>query len=572
MKFEDLNLSPELLSGIKSAKFEKCTPVQETVITPALEGKDISGLAQTGTGKTAAFLVPMMERIWSSKVQNKTEDNKKREFKDWKKGDFVLILVPTRELAEQVFSDVYKLRGDTGIEAVAIYGGASYEGQKEKINAGVEIIIGTPGRLIDLYKSHSLDLKKVRGMVFDEADRMFDMGFKDDMQYVLYRAPKDRQILLFSATLNFDVVTTAYKFGADPIEFNLSKDEVKAENVEDEIFHIGTAEKPKYLLSILKKLDPKQVIIFSNFKSNVSLIAHFLNKNGYHAVGISSLLTQGQRNRVMEQFKGDSKHNVMVATDLAARGLDVKGVDLVVNYELPDDPENYIHRIGRTGRAGKKGRANSFVGDRDVEALMRIEEYLKMKLPVGWMEDTELLEEFVQFPRESDTRPRRSNSNSGQSGGRSPRGRKSRSQGGGRSQQRNSRTRNEDDRKRSSSAQNRSDRSSRGSEKSESRSTSERNHSDRSKRRDGRTSNESSNRQSGETVHRDRKTGRHGNRANANNSNNKSHNSQTKSARPQKPKRKNTRRRSSNRRSRQVTQQPKSMGQKIKGFFKKIFE
>lgn len=231
---------------------------------------------------------------------------------------------------------------------------------------------------------------------------MFDMGFRDDMKFILQRVPKDRQILLFSATMNFEVVETAYRFGSEPVEFNLSKDQVKAENVEDSIFHVGHTEKPQYLLSLIRKHTPKQLIVFSNFKSNVERIAKFLSKNGVPAMGISSLLTQAQRNRVITQFKEGQHQNIMVATDVAARGLDIKNVDMVINFDLPDDAENYVHRIGRTGRAGASGKAFSFVSDRDVDALGRIEDYLGHKVDVSWLEEGEILKEFDAFPPPTD--------------------------------------------------------------------------------------------------------------------------------------------------------------------------
>lgn len=404
MKFEELNLSDEVFKGIQNSGFKECTPVQEAMIPLILEGKDVSGLSQTGTGKTATFLIPLIERVFRSIKAldaSETADIQKEIndiFPHWKKGHFILVLVPTRELAQQVHEDFLMLRGDTQLNAVLIYGGSGYEKQKEQLTSSFEFVISTPGRLIDLYKQHILDLKQCCGVVFDEADRMFDMGFKDDMQFLLYRIPKTRQILLFSATLNFDVTQMAYKFGANPMEFNLSRDEIKAENVEDQVFHIGMDEKPKYLLSVFKKLNPQQAIVFSNFKNQVSRIVHFLNENNYQAVGISSLLPQNQRNRVIEHFKTADHQSVLVATDLAARGLDIKGVDLVVNFELPDDPENYVHRMGRTGRAGRSGQAVNLASDRDVEALMKIEEYLKSKVKVGWLEDEDIIQDFKPFP------------------------------------------------------------------------------------------------------------------------------------------------------------------------------
>ena len=365
-----------------------------------LEGRDVAGLAQTGTGKTAAFLLPLMERIVRSRLnpdQLSDEDKAKREkrmFADWRSNQFILVLVPTRELCEQVYENAMKLKGDSELRAVSIYGGVSYDKQKEGLRNGVEFVIATPGRLIDLYKEHLVDLKQVRAIVFDEADRMFDMGFKDDMKFILQRVPKERQFMVFSATLNLDVTNTAYQFGANPVEVNVSRDQAKAENVDDKIFHVGQDEKGPHLLSLLKIHKPRQTIVFSNFKMNVPRISQFLNDNGFPAVGISSLMTQSQRTRVMEQFKGDSDRNILVATDVAARGLDIKGVDMVVNFELPDDPENYVHRIGRTGRAGAKGIAFSLVSDRDVDALSRVEQYLKHKVEASFLEEADVTKDF----------------------------------------------------------------------------------------------------------------------------------------------------------------------------------
>lgn len=237
-------------------------------------------------------------------------------------------------------------------------------------------------------------MKQVRAIIFDEADRMFDMGFKDDMKFILQRVPRERQFLVFSATLNFDVLNTAYQFGSEPIEINISRDQAKAENVKDMIFHVGNDEKPQHLLSLLKVHNPKQAIIFTNFKMSVEKIARFLVDNGIPASAISSLLTQVQRNRVIEQFKAENNMNILVATDVAARGLDIKGVDVVINYELPMDSESYVHRIGRTGRAGTTGSAFSLVGEKDIESLARIEDYLKHKIDAGYLENDQLVKEF----------------------------------------------------------------------------------------------------------------------------------------------------------------------------------
>ena len=535
MKFEELDLSPKLLEGIKLKGFESCTPIQAEVMPLALAGKDISGLSQTGTGKTAAFLLPLMERICRSQEKPESEELAKRAFKDWKNGQYILILVPTRELAEQVHADVESLRGETGLRAVSIFGGTGYDKQKARLKEGVEFVVGTPGRLIDLYKSHSLDLRQVRAVVFDEADRMFDMGFKDDMQYLLQRIPKQRQMLLFSATLNFDVTTTAYRFGAEPVELNLSKDEVKAENVDDKIMHCGSSEKPQFLFSLLKREDAKQIIVFSNFKSMVSRISRFLTDNGFPAVGISSLLTQKQRQRVMSQFKGESEHNILVATDVAARGLDIKGVDLVINYDLPDDPENYVHRIGRTGRAGKTGKAISLVGENDVEALMRVEEFLDYKLEADWLEDNQIIEDFKKLPARDDRPDRRH----------APRGKGPR--------QRNDR-------------RNKSD-------------SSETQQSSKPKQRQARRSEPKDNKpKDNKEMHRDRRIGRHGQQKTERASASQQSSQPKRATRPKKTAGKATKkaapRRKSDRkvvRSSRRSSQSRGLSEKVSGFFKKLF-
>ncbi len=444
MKFSELDLHPSLQRNLDKINFQECTPIQESAIPNVLQGRDIAGLAQTGTGKTAAFLVPLIDRVLRGRdlttaaavngrqpdetasaediapveedseipAEATAEELHLRHFVEWQRRHYILVVVPTRELAEQVFENAKVLLDGTGLKAVAVYGGTAYDKQKAAFQEGVEFVIATPGRLIDLFKENICDFRMVRGVVFDEADRMFDMGFTDDMKFILRRIPRERQFLVFSATLNFDVLNVAYEFGAFPVEINISKDQPKADNVADEILHIGQHDKPKFLLSLIKKNSPRQAIIFSNFKRNVERIARFLTENGVPAVGISSLLTQAQRTRVMGQFKAENDQNILVATDLAARGLDILGVDMIFNFELPDDPENYVHRIGRTGRAGHKGRALSLVSDRDVDALSRIEEYLGHKVEISWLDDSEIIKEMKPFPPDLD-RPRSGGSDRG---------------------------------------------------------------------------------------------------------------------------------------------------------------
>lgn len=421
MKYAELNLDPRLQAAIDGMGYKETTPIQEQTIPHILAGRDVAGLAQTGTGKTAAFLIPLIERILRSEVVGTEKGENtgtesagstdtsasmanellhERAFKDWKAFQSILVIVPTRELADQIHENAQKLLVGTSLKSYPLYGGTGYEKQKEALKNGLHFIISTPGRLIDLYKEHFVDFKRVRAVVFDEADRMFDMGFKDDMKYILGRIERNRQFLVFSATLNFDVLNTAYQFGAEPVEINISRDQAKAENVKDALFHIGNNEKPQHLLSVIKKENPRQTIIFTNFKNNVDRIANFLTLNGIPAMGISSLMSQSQRTQVMAHFKAENNKNVLVATDVAARGLDINDVDLVINYELPQDSESYVHRIGRTGRAGKEGKAFSFVSEKDVDSLTRIEDYTKKKIDVGFLENTELLTDFKPMTAE----------------------------------------------------------------------------------------------------------------------------------------------------------------------------
>jgi ATP-dependent RNA helicase RhlB len=364
--------------------------------------------------------------------------------------------------------------------------------------------------------------------------------------------PRERQFLVFSATLNFDVLNVAYEFGADPVEVSISRDQAKAENVKDQIFHVGQDEKAAYLLSILKKYEPRQAIIFSNFKRNVERLAQFLTKNGMPAMGISSLLTQAQRNRVMEQFKADNDRNILIATDLAARGLDILGVDMVINYELPDDPENYVHRIGRTGRAGREGTAFSFVSDRDVEALSRIETYVKNKLASGWLEDQDIVKDFAPFPREED-RPR---------GNGGPRSFGNGGSRGGRPQQRQDRDRRPPRRDNDRDRDRRPDRD-RHPERSEgSRRNQQQQH--------------AGGQQQGSGAHRDRRTGRHGQQQNQQNRNS---NQRHDGRRPQHSNQARHQQGNGQRRH-QHGQRPQQkvaaaanagIGSKVTGFFKRLF-
>lgn len=398
-QFSDYGLHPNIMGAIEKLGFTTPSKIQEQAIPLIQSGQDISGLAQTGTGKTAAYLIPTLQRIYKTREADGHEKQSPdvKPFENWGPRNQVLVLVPTRELVEQVAQNLRDLAPEGDFSYAAIYGGVAYDNQKKSLKDGSDFVIATPGRLIDLYKDKFFDPTQVRSVIFDEADRMFDMGFKDDMKFLLDRIPRDRQFLVLSATLNFDVLTVAYEYGSDPVEIEIDKSLPKTEQVKDEILHVGHNEKPQFLLSVLKSQKYEQAIVFSNFVRTVPKIEKFLRENGLKAAGLSSALSQSQRMAVMSKFKG-GEINILVATDVAARGLDIENVDLVVNYELPDDSENYVHRIGRTGRAGREGVAISTVSERDVPALNRLESFLGSKLTIGWLENEDLIEKFTRFP------------------------------------------------------------------------------------------------------------------------------------------------------------------------------
>ncbi len=557
-KFSDYQLSDHLNKALSDLGFEQSTPIQDRAIPLIMSGQDVAGLAQTGTGKTAAFLLPLVERVLRSQQPNDNEEIQKRAFPEWKRNHFNLILVPTRELAEQVKDCALDFVKGTDHRVVVVYGGVSIEKQIENIEKGFTFLIATPGRLIDLYKQHKVDLKQVRSVTFDEADRMFDMGFKDDMKYILRRIPEERQLLLFSATLNLDVFNVAYQFGANPVEIKVSQDQMTADNVDDALFHLGNSEKPGHLLGILKKLQPRQVIIFTNFKSHVERVAEFLNKNDYKAVGISSLLSQAQRKRVMTRFREEGGENILVATDVAARGLDIEGVDLVINYELPDDAENYVHRIGRTGRAGEKGKAYSFVSDKDVEALDRIQKYLDRPIETEWMEDGELPDDFSPFPRgESIMKRNRTRSAGGRNNDRRPR------KGG---------KKRDDDRKRRGPKKDDKDKS--DNKKDDKKSSDKKSH-DKKRRRRKKSSDDDGSKKD-KNIHRDKRSGRHKekDRDKDKDDKKKSSGKKRRSGKPRKRNSDNKSKSSERNRSRQDSNKKssdKGVVSKLKGAIKKIF-
>ncbi|AXR67954.1 DEAD/DEAH box helicase [Leptospira mayottensis] len=378
MKFEELSLHPKLLSTIQEIGYTELTPIQEKSIPHGLEGKDITGLAQTGTGKTVAFLIPVVHTILTKNIQ----------------GVSALVLAPTRELTIQIADEAKKLlKHSDGIRAVPIIGGTDYKSQNKDLEGLNGIIVATPGRLIDMVKSGSIDISNVEFFVLDEADRMLDMGFIQDIRWLLHKCKNRKQTLLFSATLSVEVMRLAYRFLNEPVEIQINPEKIITERIDQKIVHLGREEKIPYMTNlIVNSKEEGQGIIFTNYKANIPKIVHTLRKYGVPITGISSELDQKKRLRLLRDFKS-GKYRYMVATDVASRGIDVENIDIVYNYDLPQDTENYVHRIGRTARAGRMGKAIGFCSEADYVELEKIEKYLKQKIEI-----LEVNEEYIQFP------------------------------------------------------------------------------------------------------------------------------------------------------------------------------
>jgi len=371
MNFTEFGLDERLLKGIEAAGYEVCTPVQEQVIKASVnyegaKGPDLYVQSQTGTGKTCAYLVAVISGM----------------LKPENAGKKCLILAPTRELAVQIEEEAKVLVGTSGLKAFSVYGGVGYEKQIANLKKGVDIVIGTPGRVIDLNEGGNLDLSNSHFCVIDEADRMFDMGFYDDLRKILKKLPQaeSRQTMLFSATLNTYVKNLAWEYTRDPIEITIEAENITVSEITQELLHVSSDEKMKLLVGILKHENPESAIIFCNTKRSCEVIAKRLVINDIKAEFMIGDLPQSKRLAILKKFKaGEIK--ILVATDVAARGIDVDDLAMVINYDLPVESENYVHRIGRTARAGKSGKAYTFCSEQDVYNLPAIERYIEMQIP-----------------------------------------------------------------------------------------------------------------------------------------------------------------------------------------------
>ena len=365
VQFSSLELDSRILSGLESAKFTHATPIQALTLPPALEGNDVAGQAQTGTGKTAAFLLVIFNQLL--KQRSEGYGNNPRSF----------ILAPTRELAIQIHRDAVSLGADTGLRFGLAYGGVDYEKQRTTLKNGVDILIGTPGRLIDYFKQKVYNLKYIEVVVLDEADRMFDLGFIDDIRFLLRRMPppSQRQSMLFSATLSHRVMELAYEHMNSPETLTVETEQVTADLVEQKVYYPANDEKLPLLIGLMRALESHHSMVFTNTRAAADRVGRTLNANGILAAVISGRVRQEKRQKLLKRFH-DGDVPVLVATDVAARGLHIPDVTHVFNFDLPQDAPDYVHRIGRTARLGAKGDAISFACEDYAFHLPEIEDYI----------------------------------------------------------------------------------------------------------------------------------------------------------------------------------------------------
>lgn len=355
MKFSELDLLPELLKSVQNMGFEETTPIQEQTIPLALAGKDVIGQAQTGTGKTAAFGLPMLQKI---DVKNHNVQG--------------LVIAPTRELAIQVQEEIFRLSKDKRVKVTCVYGGADIGRQIKQIKGGAQIVVGTPGRMLDHIRRKTLKLNQVETLILDEADEMLNMGFIEDIETIIKEVPEERQTLLFSATMPGPIKRIAERFMQSPETVRIKTKMLTASTIEQFYTKARDNEKFDILTRLIDVQNPKSAIIFGRTKKRVDELAKGLEMRGYTAEGIHGDLSQSKRMSVLRDFKKGSV-DILVATDVAARGLDVTGLSHVYNYDIPQDPESYVHRIGRTGRAGEEGVSVTFVTPQEMGYLRTIE-------------------------------------------------------------------------------------------------------------------------------------------------------------------------------------------------------
>lgn len=427
LSFTGLHLPELLQKGLADAGFERCTPIQAQTLPHALAGLDVAGQAQTGTGKTVAFLVAMFARLMREPVPAGRKLN----------APLAVILAPTRELAVQIHSDAVPLGQHTGLRLGLAFGGIDFEKQKRHLEEGVDVLIGTPGRIIDFYKQHVIDLISVQVLVLDEADRMFDLGFIADIRYILRRmpAPDKRLNLLFSATLSQRVLELAYEHMNSPQLTRIEPDKMTVERTRQVIYYPSNDEKPRLLVGLLKSSGSTRSMVFVNTRRAAEDVEALLRDNGINAEAISGDVPQQKRLRMLRDFH-EGTLAVLIGTDVASRGLHIPDVSHVFNYDLPQDPEDYVHRIGRTARAGNEGDAISLGCEEYVITLPEIEAFIGRKIPVASVTPELMVELAPASPRRRKERApdHRRSGGQGRPGGSGPRyhggGQGNRPQGG----------------------------------------------------------------------------------------------------------------------------------------------
>jgi len=372
LRFESLGLAEPLLISLREAGFSRCTPIQAEALPLLLKGQDVAGQAQTGTGKTAAFLLALYQHLLTHPTRPGRRSNQPR----------ALVVAPTRELAVQIYKDAEVLGRHTGFKQTVVYGGENYDRQRDAVAAGVDILIGTPGRLIDYFKQHVFDLKALDVMVLDEADRMFDMGFIADVRFLMRRMPHptERLNMLFSATLSYRVMELSYEHMNNAQFVRIEPDKVTVDRVRQLLYLPATNEKIALLVGLLRQLEAHRTMVFVNTKRVAEKVEAYLKGNGFNAAVLSGDVPQNKRLRLLREFT-EGQLPILVTTDVASRGLHIPDVSHVINFDLPQDAEDYVHRIGRTARAGAEGDAISFACEEYSFSLPEIEQYIGHPIP-----------------------------------------------------------------------------------------------------------------------------------------------------------------------------------------------
>jgi ATP-dependent RNA helicase RhlB len=378
MRFTDFDFHPDILKGIEDAGFDECMPVQEECFKAIFAGKDVTAQSQTGTGKTAAFLISIYHLFLSNKIERKK----------------ALIIAPTRELAVQIEEESKLLSAHMDFTTGCFYGGVGYNEQEDLLKKGVDIVVGTPGRLIDFGKQKKIDFSEFGVVVIDEADRLFDMGFLPDLRQIVKMLTDfdSRRTMLFSATISVRVQNLAWEYMRNPVHIEIEPEQITVEEIDQSIYHVSRDEKMRVLLGILKTAQPENAVIFTNTKFSAVEVSKRLSLNGFPCQYIMGDMPQKKRLQTINMIK-EGKLRFLVATDVAARGLHINDLAMVINYDVPEDPESYVHRIGRTARAGKEGRAVTLACERFVYGLPAIESFVGIKIPVAEVDESLMAED-----------------------------------------------------------------------------------------------------------------------------------------------------------------------------------